>query len=159
MAYDDRLNRQLVEVAPKRVEAAVRRILAGERQKLSNGLPLRTILKAIGYLEDRHGAKQFGRYLRAGASCTRCGSCARDCPAGNIELKAGKVVFDNACVWCMRCIYNCPQKAIDNKYMNLFILKGGYSLARIRALPFEPIDFEGPKLPFWHKYFRQYFNE
>lgn len=159
MAYDDRLNRQLVDVAPKRVEAAVRRILAGERRKLSNGLLLRSILKAIGYLEDRHGAKQFGRYLRAGASCTRRGRCARDCPAGNIELKTEKVVFDNACVWCMRCIYNCPQKAIDNKYMNLFILKGGYSLARIRALPFEPIDFEGPKLPFWHKYFRRYFNE
>jgi len=159
MAYDDRLNRQLVEVAPKRVEAAVQRILAGERRKLSNGLPLRIILKAIGYLEDRHGAKQFGRYLQAGASCTQCGKCARDCPAGNIELENEKAVFGDACIWCMRCIYNCPQKAIDNKHMNLFILKGGYSLARIRALPFEPIDFEGPKLPFWHKYFRRYFDE
>ncbi|MCP4526369.1 MAG: hypothetical protein GY833_10710 [Aestuariibacter sp.] len=159
MAYDDRLNRQLVEAAPKRVAAAVRRILAGERQKLSNGLLLRIILRAIGYLEDQYGAKQFGRYLRAGASCTRCGKCARDCPTGNIELENEEVVFDNACVWCMRCIYNCPQKAIDNRYMNLFILKGGYSLARIRALAFEPIDFKGPKLSFWHKYFQRYFDE
>jgi ferredoxin len=159
MAYDDRLNRQLVEVAPQHVQAAVRRILAGERRQLSNGWLLRAVLKAIGYLEDRHGAKWFGRYLRAGPSCTRCGNCARDCPAGNIELQAEEVVFDNACVWCMRCIYSCPQKAIDNKYMNLFILKRGYSLARIRALPFEPIDFGDPKLPFWHKYFRRYFDE
>ena len=59
----------------------------------------------------------------------------------------------------MRCIYNCPQKAIDNKYMNLFILKGGYGLARTRALKFEPIDFKNPKISFWHKYFRRYFEE
>lgn len=159
MAYDDQLSRQMVEVVPARVEAAVRRILAHERRTLSNSLPLRLILKAIGYLEDRHGAKQFGRYLKANASCLRCGECVRNCPAGNIELRNDKVVFDNACVWCMRCIYSCPQKAIDNKYMNVFILKGGYSLARIRALRFEPIDFRNPKISFWHKYFRRYFEE
>ena len=159
MAYDDRLNRQLVEVVPKRVKAAVQRILIGERRNLTNGLLLRTLLKAIGYLEERYGAKLFGRYLRVSASCKLCGSCASACPVGNIKLKEDKVEFDNVCVWCMRCIYNCPENAIDNKYMNLFILKGGYSLTRVRALPFEPIDFEDHKLPFWHKYFRRYFNE
>lgn len=159
MAFDDQLNRQIVEAAPGRVHAAVRRILAYERRPLSNILPLRLILKFVGYLEDRQGAKQFGRYLRAGASCTLCGKCARSCPAGNIVLNNDKVAFDNACVWCMRCIYSCPQKAIDNKYMNLFILKGGYSLSHIRALKLEPIDFRKPQLPFWHKYFRRYFNK
>ena len=159
MAYDDLLNRQIVEAAPVRVHAAVRRILAHDRKTLSNILPLRLILKIIGYMEDRYGARQFGRFLRASASCTLCGKCAHNCPAGNIALKNGKVVFDNACVMCMRCIYSCPQKAIDNKYMNLFILKGGYSLPHIRALKYEPIDFKNPHLPFWHKYFRRYFDE
>ena len=159
MAYDDQLNRHIVEVAPMRVDAAVQRILVRERRTLSNTLPVRLLLRAIGYLEDRHGAKQFGRYLRAGASCTRCGKCVRNCPTGNIEIEDDKVVFDNACIWCMRCVYSCPKEAIDNRYMNLFILKGGYGLDRIRALRFEPIDFTNPKISFWHRYFRRYFNE
>ena len=159
IAYDDQLNRQLVEAASSRVEAAIERVLAHERKILSNVLPLRLILKAIGYLEDRHGAKYFGRYLMTSASCDLCGECVRDCPVGNIDLKNDKIVFDGACTWCMRCIYNCPQHAIGNKYMNLFILRGGYSLTHIRALKFEPIDFTNPKLPFWHRYFRRYFNE
>lgn len=159
IAYDDQLNRLLVEAAPGRVEAAVERILAHERKTLSNRLPLRLLLKAVGYLEDKHGAKAFGRDLVTSDSCTACGQCARDCPSGNIELVNGKTVFDNACVWCMRCIYNCPQEAIRSKHYNLFVLKGGYSLQRIRALELEPIDFTSPGLPFWHKYFRRYFGE
>lgn len=159
VAYDDRLNRQLVEVAPSRVEAAVRRIVAGERRALSNSWPSRITLRAIGYLEDQHGARVFGGYLRAGESCTRCGRCARDCPTGNVTVTSDGVVFGSQCVWCMRCIYSCPQQAIDNKYMNAFILKGGYSLARVRELQCEPVDFGSSKLPFWHRYFRRYLDD
>jgi ferredoxin/flavodoxin len=159
VAYDDQLNRQLVEEAPKRVEAAVRRILAGERRSLSNGWPSRIVLSAIGYLEEHHGARVFGRDLRAGESCTLCGRCARDCPKSNIRVTSDGVVFGDACVWCMRCIYNCPQRAIDTRYMNAFILKGGYSLARVRELPCVPIDHESSRPSFWHKYFRRYFDE
>jgi ferredoxin/flavodoxin len=157
-ANDDQLNRQIVEVAPRRVEAAVQRILARERRTLSNALPMRLLLKAVSHLKCL-GAKLFGRYLRANASCQRCGTCVRNCPAGNITLENDRIVFDNACVWCMRCIYNCPQHAIDNKYMNVFILKGGYSLARIRALKCEPIDFANPNIPSGHRYFQRYFEE
>lgn len=159
VAYDDQLSRQLLEVAPERVDAAMRRVLAGERRTLSNPWALRIVLKAVHYLEDRRGARQFGRYLQAGPSCTRCGRCARECPSGNIRIRSDGVAFDNTCVWCMRCIYNCPEKAISNKYLNFFILKGGYSLARIRALAFEPIDLQAPSVPFWHKYFRRYFAD
>jgi ferredoxin len=159
VAYDDQLNRQLVERAPTRVDAAVRRILAGERRSLSNSWPSRIVLRAIGYLEDQHGARVFGRNLRAGESCTLCGRCARDCPSGNIRVTSEAVVFGNACVWCMRCIYNCPQQAIDNRYMNAFILRGGYSLNRVTELQCQPIDYESSKSPFWHRYFRPYFDE
>lgn len=159
VAYDDRLNRQLVEVAPERVDAAIRRILAGERRALSNRWSARIILKAIGHLEDRHGAARFGRSLQASAACTRCGRCERECPSGNIRVGPHGVAFGAACLWCMRCIYNCPERAIDSKYMNAVILTGGYSLARIRGFRFEPIDFSAPGLPFWHRYFRRYFSD
>ncbi len=159
VAYDDRLNRELVRVAPERVEVAVRHILAKERRALSNHWPARLLLGAASVLEDRYGARAFGRSLQAGASCTRCGLCARECPSGNIRLSGGTVSFGDECVWCMRCVYNCPVSAIGSKRMGIFILKRGYSLANTKDLTAEPIDFEADGLPFWHRYFRRYFVE
>src|SRR5574340_935586 len=150
VAYDDRLNRQLVEAARERVEAAVQRILEGERRFTSNALPLRLLLKAVSCLEDRVGAKRFGSQLVTSAACTRCGKCVRDCPAGNIRLEEGGVRFGRSCLWCMRCIYSCPETAIHGRYLDLFILDGGYDLASIRAQPFEAIDFEAGRLLPWH---------
>jgi ferredoxin len=159
VAYDDQLNRQLVEVARSHVELAVSRILLHERKATSNKMPLRLVLKAASYLEDRVGAKMFARQLTVDSACTRCGRCVRDCPARNIELVDGQVRFGNACLWCMRCVYGCSENAIRGKYMNLFILNGGYDLPRIAALPVEPIDFADPRLPMWHRYFKRYFSE
>lgn len=159
VAYDDQLSRQLVEVAPARVEAAVERILAREPRAASNGPLLRAILKVTSLLEDRIGAKEFGKRLVAGDACTRCGRCASDCPADNIALAGGEVRFGGSCTWCMRCVYACPERAIRAGYLDFVVLKGGYDLARIRALPFRPIDYTAPKLAPWHGYFRRYFTE
>ncbi|MBN8216401.1 MAG: EFR1 family ferrodoxin [Spirochaetes bacterium] len=158
LSYDDRLNRALVEAAAHRVKALAASLLAGERKELPCGPIARRLLRGIGILEDRYGARYFGKYLRAGKTCTYCGNCIKHCPSGNIAEVDGKIVFGGRCMWCMRCIYACPSKAIDNKYMNLFILKGGYRLRRIQALPYEAIDFSAKKLGMWYKYFRGYFQ-
>lgn len=159
VGYDDQLNRQLVEVAHGRVTAAVSRILAHEHRTASNSLPVRLVLQAIGHLEDRVGAKAFGRQLAANSNCTRCGKCARNCPARNIGLLSGQPRFGDSCMWCMRCIYDCPQGAIRGTHMDFFILGGGYSLDRVREAPFEPIDFAAPRPSPWHRYFRRYLRE
>ena len=60
--------------------------------------------------------------LHADDTCTRCGLCARICPAGNITVTQQETVFGNRCILCMRCLHHCPAQAIQiaswtrNKY-------------------------------------------
>ncbi len=61
----------------------------------------------------------FNRYARGtGAfhvedTCNGCGLCARNCPAHTISLKDGKPVWAKKCFQCLRCINECPQRAIE----------------------------------------------
>lgn len=53
--------------------------------------------------------------------CTKCGRCAKLCPAGNITVPKGQPVFADKCQYCMRCVSYCPTGAIKSK----LIFKGG----------------------------------
>ncbi len=44
--------------------------------------------------------------------CTACGLCARQCPAGNIQLKDSLPIYQGNCVYCMRCFNYCPELAV-----------------------------------------------
>lgn len=156
LAYDDRLARHLIELARMKIKASAAAILVRERKSLPIGFFFRWSMKAIGLLEDKVGAKQFGKYLFSTESCTLCGLCERNCPVGNIIKGQDGMAFGKGCTWCMRCIYSCPKGAIKNKYLDFFILRDGYSLRRLRELPLDPIDFEADRLPFLHRYFRKY---
>lgn len=71
----------------------------------------------------------IGERFTVDDSCVKCGKCIAVCPAGNIELKEGKIVFSNKCVACLGCYHRCPYKAINYKnktkknkrYINPFI--------------------------------------
>jgi ferredoxin len=43
--------------------------------------------------------------------CTKCGICAKVCPAKNISV-TDKVHFSNHCEGCLACVHLCPQNAI-----------------------------------------------
>ena len=45
--------------------------------------------------------------------CNQCGVCAEVCPAGNIEIKEGRLVWHNQCEQCLACIQWCPQEALQ----------------------------------------------
>ena len=47
-----------------------------------------------------------------GDHCSGCGVCASVCPTDNIAVEGVKPKFGKACVSCLSCIHNCPQKAI-----------------------------------------------
>jgi len=49
----------------------------------------------------------------ANENCTHCGICQRICPSGNITVTQDDVSFDNKCYLCLRCIHQCPEKAIQ----------------------------------------------
>lgn len=46
-------------------------------------------------------------------TCNGCGICAQRCPASTITLLNGRPSWGKHCFQCLRCINECPQKAID----------------------------------------------
>jgi ferredoxin len=46
--------------------------------------------------------------------CTKCGICAKVCPASNIRV-SDKVCFNSRCEFCLACIHLCPQNALHLK--------------------------------------------
>lgn len=47
----------------------------------------------------------------AGRACTRCGTCARECPVGAIPQADPRKTDPARCISCMRCAAVCPQGA------------------------------------------------
>lgn len=48
---------------------------------------------------------------QAGKTCTRCGICAKECPAGAIPADNPSKTNTESCISCMRCIAVCPEHA------------------------------------------------
>jgi ferredoxin len=51
--------------------------------------------------------------LHADSHCQGCGLCARTCPVGAIEIVDHRPTFGDSCALCIRCLHNCPQRAIQ----------------------------------------------
>jgi ferredoxin len=45
--------------------------------------------------------------------CVRCGICANVCPRNNYRLVNDRMTTRGTCDYCLACIHNCPQKAIQ----------------------------------------------
>ena len=71
--------------------------------------------KGIGNATKYFGESKFNLTL----SCTRCGTCAKVCPANNIAV-VDDVEFGNNCETCYACVNLCPTHAI---YTNKATLK------------------------------------
>ena len=71
--------------------------------------------KAIGNATKHFGESKY----KVTADCTKCGTCAKVCPAGNIRVD-DDVIFDNNCETCFACVNLCPVHAI---YSKAFMLK------------------------------------
>lgn len=132
-AYEDTLveMEDLAKASGFRVTAAVaavaehsivRKIAAGrpdaEDQKILEGFgeTIRERLQNGGMAGKIPGGRPYkktggGMVPQTDGRCIQCGQCAAQCPAGAIDpADAGKIDAEK-CIFCMRCVENCSQRA------------------------------------------------
>lgn len=84
-----------------------------ERKFLEGG---RHLAKALGgTMYKIFNPKEKDKNFWTDGGCNGCSSCARLCPAKNIEMNSGKPVWLNQCQLCLGCMQWCPQKSIQYK--------------------------------------------
>ena len=128
--YDDELARQLCDTAVVKASHMCGEILAGKERLPRTGPIAGAVVRLVGLGEDL-GARLFGKELRASDACIDCDTCIDNCPTGNIHREDGRITFGWDCVWCMRCIYDCPQQAISPRFTKFCVLKDGYDIHSI----------------------------
>ncbi len=123
------LNLQLLNAIPQKVTQTVTEILSGKIYLTRPRVPDR-FFAFIGKAEH-FGAKIFGLSIRASKACTQCGLCERKCPAKNIRLQNGVPKFGSNCMWCLKCIYDCPHNALSPGVLKFSVLKDGYNITEM----------------------------
>lgn len=143
------MNLQLIKVMPHKVERIVSAILSNE-SNFTKPLLMDRFLAMIGKVEH-FGAKIFGLSIRASKACSQCGLCARKCPMNNIRLQNGKIRSGSKCIWCLKCIYGCPSKALSPRILKFTVIKDGYNLKEMSedAISLCDTEYKFSKNIFW----------
>ncbi|HEX2946271.1 MAG TPA: EFR1 family ferrodoxin [Clostridia bacterium] len=126
------LAKMLLEVLPKKVAAIVDAVDRGVTRRTKPHL-IDRVFSRIGEAE-KYGAKYFGKSIRVSESCTGCGWCSSNCPAGNIALSLNKPEFGGKCHLCLNCIYGCPNKALSPGTGSFIVIKEGYDLKELENM-------------------------
>ncbi len=159
VAYDDSMVRQLYLAAPGKVKHMCSELLQLKRRRFHTGAFMRIVSSGGARLEKNYGARYFTRSLRTDASCNLCGICVRNCPNGNINILNKGIVFNEECLWCMRCIYDCPRNSIYSRGLAFCILKGGYDIDKIINDDKIPGDFVTSETRGYFRHFKRYFDD
>jgi Pyruvate/2-oxoacid:ferredoxin oxidoreductase delta subunit len=101
----------------KKTERITNKILAGK--KLFRAFWFLPLDLAIGPISI--GYYLVGRFLLAKTyfatdRCTKCMRCIHECPVKAISLKNNRPYWGFSCESCMRCMNNCPEKAIQTPH-------------------------------------------
>lgn len=128
--YPDELVKQLYNATLKRVKRVTEEILTSKMRRQKNGLLLRAVSLVVSKGENI-GARLFGKDLKVSKNCTHCNKCTKSCPMGNIRAEGFKIRFGWKCMACLRCIYNCPQRAISPTLNGFAVFKDQYNVQQI----------------------------
>lgn len=131
---------KLLTILPRKVNLVIMDILDG-KQNITTPKKQDRIFTSLGKMEHI-GAKFFGASIHASDHCSHCGICVKNCPQKNIHLHNGIPKFGFACIWCMKCIYACPSKALSPRILKSVILKNGYNLKEM----YKKVNKEAPSV-------------
>lgn len=109
---DPQTVRQKIDAARQGIQKMAPEILRREKvYRVEEGSHGRLKSGAVNF-----GFNRFARSTKAfyaSDACNGCGLCAQNCPAATIVLVNGKPVWGQRCYQCLRCIHQCPQRAIQ----------------------------------------------
>lgn len=110
---------------------------------------------------EKTGAKFFGEKIRVNENCNGCRWCEKKCPANNISMLDNRPVFGRECFLCLKCIYRCPNQALQAGIFKFIILKEGYDLKAIekRMEGIKPAPIEDLAKGYLWKGVKQYLLE
>ena len=109
-----------IDTHPKKnVEGQIEKLLSDIADRSETPVKIGAVNKAQMAMYQKMLAKRIlrkdtAREYIVNDNCTRCGICAKVCPADNITV-TDKVHFANKCEVCYACLHNCPQNAIHMK--------------------------------------------
>ena len=114
------MQNQMDMLPGKDVEGQLERVCRDIRERASCPVATTPAVKAKmamykRMLADRILKKDTAQHYLVNDQCTRCGVCAKVCPADNIAVTEAGVQFYDRCEVCYACLHNCPQNAIHMK--------------------------------------------
>ena len=87
-------------------------VAARKGQRTRASAKMRAMMAASSGLSRRILRGDAGKGYVVTDACTRCGICARVCPAGNIAVADSGVSFGEGCEVCYACLHACPANAL-----------------------------------------------
>lgn len=99
--------KKVCKKAPEKLGAIISAIREG-----TPALPRRKKGGRADTPQMREAWQKMGARLHTDDSCTRCGKCARICPAGNITMGENGPVHGDKCIACLACYHRCPAHAV-----------------------------------------------
>lgn len=130
------INKEIEKLPQKNPDENLARIaadVAARKPKIAAAsLGWRVTTAAIQFGSDHFISGKQGQKYIVDEKCTNCGTCAKICPSGNINV-TDKVKFADKCEGCLGCVHLCPKNAIHlkNEKSNIRWLHPDVSLAEM----------------------------
>ncbi len=103
-----------VKMALKGLDKKAGKIAADVKAQVkSKKAPPKRVICAIESAGFPTVNKLLNKSMHVSDACIGCGTCAKLCPKGNIEIRGGKAHVGKNCIACMTCVQYCPKEAIN----------------------------------------------